>query len=171
MCTLGSCHKAAEVHCQLAEKTECNEFWLLRNLTQCPWLLNWHTLKKHKNTQTEQTNRKPPAQLWSKKSRRGYREGQMIDCESCSPGKLTGLWDLKRKKVNAEFVRMSLTPQKRVLFLHQQRAMAQSLRFSAHFPFLFFPVHLFQADYIVILDTSLQMLNKIQEFKITICRI
>jgi len=32
-------------------------------------------------------------------------------------------------------------------------------------------VHLFQADYIVILDTSLQMLNKIQEFKITICRI
>lgn len=95
----------------------------------------------------------------------------MIDCEGCSPGKLTGLWDLKRKKVNAEFVRMSLTPQKRVLFLHQQRAMAQSLRFTAHFPFLFFPVHLFQADYIVILDTSLQMLNKIQEFKITICRI
>lgn len=45
----------------------------------------------------------------------------MIDCESCSPGKLTGLWDLKRKKVNAEFVRMSLTPQKRVLLLHQQK--------------------------------------------------
>lgn len=41
-----------------------------------------------------------------------YWEVQMIDCKSCRPDKLTGLRDLKRKRVNAKCGQKRLTPQK-----------------------------------------------------------
>lgn len=41
-----------------------------------------------------------------------YWEVQMIDCKSCRPDKLTGLRDIKRKRVNAMCVGKRLTTQK-----------------------------------------------------------
>ena len=53
----------------------------------------------------------------SKDCGKHYWETQMIDCESCRPGKLTELRDLKRHRVNTKRVGKRLTPQKWSLVL------------------------------------------------------